>query len=117
MVLESSITPVLSSIVIVAIIEFVKEMVKRHRTPEERETQTFMEMKAIADAYKDVVEVHKQAAMDATTMLRAVQHDLAVAHTEINGMRVKIMSLETALEEAHVMVSRMLVLVKNLEDV
>lgn len=111
----SSMIPVLSSIVVVACLEIIKEILKKRRTPAERETQTFLEMKAIADAYKDVVEVHKQAAQDATTMLRAVQQDLARAHVDINDMRAKIVSLETALDEAHALVTKILSLVQGQE--
>ena len=106
---------ILGSIVLVALIQVVAELLKKWRSKGERQTQSFQEMQQIAAAYKDVVEIHKTAALDATNALRSVTHDLAEAQTEINSLRIKVISLETALEDAHDMVGKMLELVKSLD--
>lgn len=106
---------VLSSAVIVAVFAVVAEIVKKWRTRGERQTLGFQELQSVVDAYKEMAATHQALAKQANDALLETLRDLDEAKEEINLLRVKVLSMESALESAYATIKQMLDMVKSLE--
>jgi len=107
-----TIAAVLSSIVLVAVIEVVRELLKKWRSKPERESETFVQMRSVVDSYVHLVEVHEKAARSAEDAAKRLRAEVDATTAEVVELRSKVAVLETALEDAHVMITRMMELAK-----
>lgn len=107
-----TVAAVLSSIVLVAVIELVRQLVTKWRSKPERETEGFSQMREVVASYVQLVEVHKQAANDAADATGRLRDQVDGMTSEVIELRSKVVVLEAALEDAHVMITRMMELAR-----
>lgn len=107
---------VLTSTVMVAIVGVAQELVRKWRSRGEKQSQGFQEMSAVVDAYKQIADTHQALADKANQSMREMITELDDAKDEVHLLRVKVVSLEMALDSAHATIKEMMQLVKSLES-
>lgn len=102
-----TLSAVLGSIVIVAVVELIREILKRFRSKGERENENFINMRAVVAEYMGLVEIHKKTATDANDAYERLKVNLDEASTKVVELEHKVHSLEMALGDAQILIDRL----------
>lgn len=106
----------LTSTVLVAGFGVLQALITKWRSRGEKQAQTFTEMGAVVEAYKQIAETHRVLADKANDSLRQITVELDEAKDEVVLLRVKVVSLEMALDSAHNTIKEMMQLVRSMES-